>query len=114
MSLTLAPQPLPLSRDADGVIRVGGTRVTLDTVWAAFSDGASAEEIAERYPSLAIADVYQSLGYCLARPQELESYLSQRRLHRNAVQAENENRLASDGLRQRLLTRKATQGRSSC
>ncbi len=34
-----------LSRDADDVIRVGGTRVTLDTVVGAYRDGASAEEI---------------------------------------------------------------------
>jgi uncharacterized protein (DUF433 family) len=31
--------------DLDGIARVGGTRVTLDTVLAAFPDGATAEEI---------------------------------------------------------------------
>lgn len=42
-------------KDADGVVRVAGTRVTLDTVVAAFEEGATAEEIAQQYPSLAFA-----------------------------------------------------------
>ena len=50
MSLTLTAPALPLATDADGVIRVAGTRVTLDTVWSAFESGASAEEIVEQYP----------------------------------------------------------------
>ena len=42
-------QPIPLSQDAHGIIRVANTRVTLDTVVIAFKLGASAEEIADRY-----------------------------------------------------------------
>jgi hypothetical protein len=37
--------------DADGVVRVAGTRVTLDTVVGAFDTGATAEEIAQQYSS---------------------------------------------------------------
>lgn len=33
--------------DADGVVRVGGTRVTLDTIVFAFEEGATAEEITQ-------------------------------------------------------------------
>ena len=32
----IATQPLPLENDTDGVVRVGGTRVTLDTIVTAF------------------------------------------------------------------------------
>jgi hypothetical protein len=32
MSLAIASEHLPLSEDADGVMRIGGTRVTLQTV----------------------------------------------------------------------------------
>ena len=56
---------VPLAMGADGVIRVSGTRVTLDTVLAAFREGATAEEIVQQYPSLALADVYQVIGYAL-------------------------------------------------
>jgi hypothetical protein len=37
MSLVLESQPLPLQADTEGIIRVAGTRVTLDTVIAAFT-----------------------------------------------------------------------------
>jgi len=36
--------------DSHGVLRVGGTRVTLDTVIAVFKEGATPEEIVYRYP----------------------------------------------------------------
>ena len=52
MSLMVMPEPVPLAADRDGVMRVGGTRVTLDTVVAAFREGATAEEITQQYPSL--------------------------------------------------------------
>ena len=39
---------VPIHTDADGVVRVAGTRVTLDTIVAAFDAGAAAEEIAEQ------------------------------------------------------------------
>ena len=39
-------EPIPLVADADGVIRVRGTRVTMETILTAFDEGATAEEIA--------------------------------------------------------------------
>jgi len=42
--------PVPLEKGPDGVIRVRGTHITLDTVWCAFNDGATAEEIVQQYP----------------------------------------------------------------
>ncbi len=62
MSLAAATEFIPLTVDDDGVIRVGRTHVTLDTVITAFLDGATAEEIAQQYPSLDLADVYSVIG----------------------------------------------------
>jgi hypothetical protein len=42
----LTTEPIPLVAGADGILRVRGTRVTLETVVAAFAEGATAEEIA--------------------------------------------------------------------
>jgi hypothetical protein len=39
MVLALQPDPTPLSAGEDGVIRVVGTRVTLDAIVAAFDTG---------------------------------------------------------------------------
>ncbi len=55
MSLAIIPlvnDPLPLKVDSDEVIRVGNTRVTLDTIVAVFNNGATPEEIIFQFPSL--------------------------------------------------------------
>jgi uncharacterized protein (DUF433 family) len=78
MPEALTDEFLPLETSADGVIRVLGTRVTLDAVWAAFSEGATAEEIVQQYPSLSLADAYQAVGYCLRNPAVLTAYLAKR------------------------------------
>jgi len=59
-------------------IRVGGTRVTLDTVVAAFVAGATAEEIVQQYPSVTLADVYSVIGYYLRHQSEVRTYLTDR------------------------------------
>ena len=76
MPEALTNESLLLETGADGVIRVRGTRVTLDTVWDAFNEGATAEEIAQQYPSLSLADVYQAIGSCLRNPTQLTSLAS--------------------------------------
>lgn len=58
MSLPLAAEAPPLLTDTDGAVRVGGSRVTLDTVVSAFDRGHTAEEIQQQYPTLSLADVY--------------------------------------------------------
>ena len=50
MTLAVVTDPLPLQIDEDGVARVGETRVTLDTIVAAFADGATTEEIVRSIP----------------------------------------------------------------
>lgn len=79
MILTIATETIPLVTDVDGVIRVGKTRMTLDTVISAFLDGATAEEITHQYPSLDLADVYLVIGYYLRRRAEVDAYLQRRR-----------------------------------
>lgn len=69
---------MPLGKDADGVIRVGGTRVTLDQVVRAFQRGESPAQIAEQYPVLDLADVYHVIGYYLSHRAELDAYLAEK------------------------------------
>ncbi len=92
--------------DADGVIRIGGSRVTLDTVVDAFDAGATAEEIVQQYPSLNLADVYSVIGYYLRRRSEIEDYLQQRRQQAVEIRKQNESRFEAKGIRERLLARK--------
>ena len=53
-------EQVPIHTGADGVVRVAGTRVTLDTIVAAFDAGATAEEIARQYSSAPLPDVCAS------------------------------------------------------
>lgn len=106
MSLSIAVEPLPLNRDVDGVVRVGGTRVTLDTLVEAFHEGLTAEEIAQQYPTLALADIYAVIGYYLRRQSEVEAYLEERRRKARAVRERNEARTDPRGIRERLLARR--------
>lgn len=102
MSLTPATEVIPFKLDADGVARIGGTRVTLDSVIAAFVEGATAEEIVQQYPSLDLADVYYVIGYYLRRPQGIEAYLRQRQAQAKVVRKRNEARFDPKGVRDRL------------
>lgn len=109
MFLEVVAEPAPLQADADGVVRVGQTRVTLDTVVAVFQQGTTAEEIVYRYPSLKLGDVYATIAFYLNHQQEVEAYLEQRQRQAQEVRKMNEARFDPQGLRDRLLARKAEQ-----
>jgi uncharacterized protein (DUF433 family) len=110
MIFSPAPEVIPLTVDAHGVMRVGNTRVTLDTVIAAFADGATAEEIVQQYPSLHLADVYSVIGSYLRHTAEVDTYLQQRRAQRDAIRQQNEARFDPHGVRDRLLARRTSNG----
>lgn len=108
MSLMISPDSPPLAKDDNGLIRVGGTRVSLDSVVFAFLDGSTPEEIVQQYPSLDLADVYAAVTYYLNHRQEVESYLSERQTQREQIRTEVEARFDPQGIRGRLLSRRRT------
>jgi uncharacterized protein (DUF433 family) len=105
-SIAKNEEKIPLSTDRDGVIRIGGTRVTLDTVVAAFGSGSTPEEIVQQYPSLRLADVYSVIGYFLHHREEIEEYLERRRGEATEVRKQNEQLHDTSGIRERLLSRR--------
>lgn len=106
MAIAIVAEPAPLVVDPDGVVRVGGTRVTLDTVVNVFQQGTTAEEIVHRYPSLKLADVYATIAFYLNHQQEVEAYLKQRQQEAQSIRQINKTRFDPQGLRDRLLARK--------
>ena len=106
MTLSFAENTLPLSYNTDGVIRVGNTRVTLDTVIFSFNDGSTAEEIAQQFPTLQLADIYQVIAYYLHQPDDVNTYLQERNIQIERVRAQNEARFDPTGIRDRLMSRK--------
>lgn len=110
MSQPLTIDPLPVQMDKEGVLRVGGTRVTLDTVVCAFKSGLTAETIADQYSSLDLADVYGAISYYLRHRAEVDRYLEQREREAQEIRREIEARFDPNGVRERLLARRNSQG----
>ena len=107
MAFSIETQTVPIEMDAHGVMRIAGTRVTLDTVVAAFEQGATPEEITQQYPSLDLADVYLVISFYLRRRNEIIDYLAQRQRQAQIIRSENERRFDPHGVRDRLIARRS-------
>ena len=110
MALTVEAKAPPLKADRDGIMRVGGTRVTLDTVVNAFHEGNTAEEIVSRYPALKLADVYAVVSYYLNNREAVTRYLRQQEEEATELWDEIESKPDYRIFRERLL---AATGKSS-
>jgi uncharacterized protein (DUF433 family) len=106
MSLAFDPLVVPLKIDADGVARVGGTRVTLETLVGAFRRGATPEEIVQDYSSLHLADVYAVIAYYLRDRAAVDAYLLVQQQRSEAIQRQMEALFDPTGVRERLLARR--------
>lgn len=109
MPLVLTTDPIPLVTDADGVVRISKTRVTLDTVVTAFLEGSTAEEILKQYPSLQLSDIYSLIGYYLRHKSEVDAYLLERQHRAAEVRQEAQRRFSPVGVSDRLLARRNQQ-----
>jgi len=59
----------------EGAFRVGGTRVSLDSLVYLFREGMSAESMVESYPALTLEQVHGALAFYLANQKEIDAYL---------------------------------------
>ncbi len=105
--LLLTNQPVPLRTDTEGVVRVGRTRVSLDSVVCAYHNGATAEQIVEDFPTLDLADVHAVISYYLRHSSAVEEYLAAQAGRSADVRNQIQPIVASEGVRQRLLARRA-------
>jgi uncharacterized protein (DUF433 family) len=93
--------------DQAGVLRVNGTRVSLDSVLFAFHEGSTPEEIAQQYTTLNLADIYAVISYYLQNHDEVVEYLQRRKTQRAELKEDVESRFDPQGIRDRLLARKS-------
>jgi len=105
MGMALLKEPVPITTDLDGAVRLSGSRVTLDSVVAAFNAGATPEEIVCRYPTLQLSDVYAVITYYLRQQKDIDTYLIERRNVSNKIRQNNQARFGMIGVRERLLAR---------
>jgi uncharacterized protein (DUF433 family) len=106
MPLMISDLPVPLRADHDGVVRVGDSRVTLDSVVTAYMQGATAEQIADDFPALDLADIHAVIGFYQGHVEEVESYLREQRRIADQVRQETEATVPPSSIRQRLLARR--------
>lgn len=102
----MAVATIPFEIVSGKVAYIGGTRITLETLIQSFLEGATAEEIVQRYPTLDLADVYATIGYYLYNREEIDIYLRQSESESRQLQETIEKRFPPIGIRQRLLDRK--------
>jgi uncharacterized protein (DUF433 family) len=106
MSFAIEAETIPLRIDPDGTVRVGATRVPLDTIVGVFKQGVKPEEIARQFPAVELADAYAVIGYYLRHTAAVEAYLDQREKEAAVVQRDNEARFPPEGVRERLTARR--------
>jgi uncharacterized protein (DUF433 family) len=114
MSLVTAPTKFqvtspPFRWDEAGGIRIGSSRVTLDSIMASYHNGSTPEEIAVQYSVLRLEDIYSSIAYYLNNRQEIDSYLEERRQKAQELRQQISQNHNLVDLRQRLLTRYQSQ-----
>ena len=62
--------------DEHGVLRVGDTRVSLDSVIYAFAQGHAPESIRQQFSSVSLEEIYGALAFYLANREEVDRYLA--------------------------------------
>ena len=102
-ALEIPSDPAPLVTGEDGVVRVGRTRVRLDTIVRAVNQGATAEEILQQYPSVTLPDIYATISYYRQHQNSVDAYLREHGLVHNETLRHNGPRFDSAGVRERLL-----------
>ena len=107
MSPIVETEPTVLRVDGGGTIRVGSSRVTLDTLVAVFDAGATPEQIVQDFPTLELGDVYAAIGYYLRHREELASYLEGRSSAAMEYRKAHPH-LYANGVREKLLSRRGT------
>jgi uncharacterized protein (DUF433 family) len=105
-------QTVPLVLTEGGTIRIKGSRVSLDSIVHHFKLGSTAEQIAHKFPSLELADIYAAITYYLNHREAVEEYLQQQESEGDDVQQRIESdpqyQIAMEGQRERLLARRLT------
>jgi uncharacterized protein (DUF433 family) len=109
MAISFPDEPVPLEICDDRVVRVKGTRVTLDTIVATFNHGKTASEIVAENSSLQLVDVYATIVFYLRHRPYVDAYLEERQQQASEIMELNEPKFADEqDLCDRLLARQSS------
>lgn len=95
----------PFCRDEAGGIRIGSSRVTLDSILNSYQQGSTPEEIAIQFSTLRLEDIYSAIAYYLNHRQEIDRYLEQRNQQAQQIRQQLTQKHNLVNLREHLLER---------
>jgi uncharacterized protein (DUF433 family) len=104
-----------IERTREGLWRVAGTRVSVDSIIHAFWGGATPEQIVQDYEALTLAQVYGVVHYYLTHRRAVNEYLkTQDRVDKNLRRdLAAEHRPFLEELRRRMAARRRTRNRAA-
>jgi uncharacterized protein (DUF433 family) len=105
---------IPLRTDEHGAIRIGNTRVTLDSIINFYLQGESPEDLHAGFSTVPLSDIYAVIAYYLSHRAEVDSYLKRRNDEaeriRQEVEAKYPPKVTRAELQARLDARQGKQG----
>jgi uncharacterized protein (DUF433 family) len=78
----------PLRQDAEGTIRVIGSRITLDTLVGIWKRGDSLEEIQDGFPTLSLDQIKAVIAWYLNHTAAADEYLEEQETEAEALRKE--------------------------
>ena len=104
MTFRIVEDDVPMIVDGHGRVRIAGTRVSLDSIIIYFNQGYTAEDLAESFPAVSLADIKAVLGYYQRWQHDVNEYLRVRREKAEKIQAEIEAEFNPIGFREWLFS----------
>ena len=89
MSVTFGTLSKVVRRVEGGTLRVGNSRVSLDSVVYAFNRGEDATQIQENFETLSLAEIHAAIAYYLSNREKIDKYLAKRRIEFEKARAES-------------------------
>jgi uncharacterized protein (DUF433 family) len=106
MATTVGTIPKPVRVDEAGGLKVGDTRVSLDSVVYAYNRGDDAAEIQYQFDTLSLAQIHAAIAYYLHNKAKVDAYLRQNEIEYEKKRAQNKIDFPNGLTREMLLARK--------
>ena len=101
--ISISTSEIKLTKTKVGVLRIGDTRVSLDSVIIAFNQGSAPEQIVYDYDTLTLSEVYAAISYYLQNRETVDAYLAKRAKQNEKLREANDARFGHQGIREKLL-----------
>ena len=92
MAVTFGTLPRIVRRTEGGVLQIGKTRVSLDSVVYAYNRGQDALEIQRAFDTLSLAEIHAAIAYYLHNKEKVDKYIAKRAAEYEKLRAQDRAR----------------------